>query len=87
MDKELEKAIKNGHPCSVIHFDEKGTVTHTENYNLENVRPSKWQIEALARCFLPHIRDFFASEEGQRQYNEWQQEEARKKQCQTKMKK
>ena len=29
-------------------------------------------IEALARCLLPAIRDYFESEEGQREYAEWQ---------------
>ena len=23
MDKELDEAIKNGHPCAVVHFDKK----------------------------------------------------------------
>lgn len=86
MDKELENAINKGHPCSIIHFDEKGVVTQTENYNLENARPSKWQVESLARCLFPQIREFFATEEGQRQFNEWKQEESRKKQCQRKPK-
>ena len=27
MDKELEDAIKNGQPCAIVHFDEKGNVT------------------------------------------------------------
>ena len=74
MDKELEDAIKNGQPCAIVHFDEKGNVTHTEKYNLENVRPSKWQIESLARCFLPHIREFFESEEGRREFEKWKKE-------------
>lgn len=71
MDKELENAINKGYPCSVIHFDEKGVVTQTENYNLENARPSKWQVESLARCLLPQIRGYFATEEGQRKFEEW----------------
>ena len=74
MDKDIETAIKNGHPCGIIYFDEKGNVTHTEKYNIENARPSKWQIESLARCFLPQIREFFASEEGQKEYEKWQKE-------------
>lgn len=54
--------------------NEKGNVTHTEKYNLENVRPSKWQIESMARCFLPHIREYFESKEGQRAFERWQKE-------------
>lgn len=29
-------------------------------------------IEALARCLLPAIRSYFESEEGQREFAEWQ---------------
>jgi hypothetical protein len=29
-------------------------------------------IEALARCLLPTIRSYFESEEGQREFAEWQ---------------
>ena len=43
-------------------------------YNLENARPSKWQLESMARCFLPHIREFFESEEGRREFEKWKKE-------------
>lgn len=38
---------------------------------------SKWNIpkhelESLARCFLPDIQAFFESEEGRKEYEEWQ---------------
>ncbi len=84
---ELEEAIKRGEPCAVVHFDKNGNVTHEERYNLDKVCPSDYQIKSLARCFLPHVREYFASEEGQRKYNEWKQEEMRKNQCQSKTKK
>ena len=29
-------------------------------------------LEALARCLLPAIRSYFESEEGQREFAEWQ---------------
>jgi len=32
----------------------------------------KHEIEALARCLLPEIQRFFESEEGQREFAEWQ---------------
>lgn len=42
---------------------------------------SKWNIpkrelEALARCFLPDIQAFFESEEGRKEYEEWQKSKA-----------
>ena len=32
-------------------------------------------IKALARCFYPSMVDFFNSEEGQREYEEWLKEQ------------
>lgn len=33
-------------------------------------------LEALARCFLPDIIDFFQSEEGQREFEDWKRKKA-----------
>jgi hypothetical protein len=30
------------------------------------------EIESLARCFLPYIRGYYKSEEGQRAFEEWE---------------
>ena len=40
----------------------------------------KYELEILARAFLPDIIAFYESEEGQRKYQEWKQEEERQKQ-------
>ena len=40
----------------------------------------KYELEILARAFLPDIIAFYESEEGQRKYQEWKQEEERLKQ-------
>lgn len=40
----------------------------------------KYELEALARAFLPDIIAFYESEEGQRKFREWKQEEERIKQ-------
>ena len=37
------------------------------------------EIEALAQCFLPFIRDYFISEKGQKAFKEWQLEHQDKK--------
>ena len=34
------------------------------------------EVEAIAECLLPAIRDFFESEEGQREFEEWKQKQA-----------
>ena len=36
-------------------------------------------IEALARCALPLIRAYYESEEGQREFAEWEEKRNRKK--------
>lgn len=33
----------------------------------------RYELEALARCLLPDIQTFFESEEGQREFAEWQE--------------
>ena len=35
------------------------------------------EMEALARVLLPEIEKFYASEEGQRQFAQWQAEQAK----------
>jgi len=39
----------------------------------------KHEIEALARCILPEIQKFFQSEEGKREFAEWQAEQTKLK--------
>jgi len=34
------------------------------------------EIEALAKCFLPDILDFFESEEGRQEFEQWQKEQS-----------
>ena len=36
-------------------------------------------LEALARCLLPAIRSYFESEEGQREFAEWQSQRGTEK--------
>ena len=38
----------------------------------ERSYPPADALEALARCLLPSIRSYFESEEGQREFAEWQ---------------
>ena len=39
----------------------------------------KYVLESLARTFLPDIIAFYESEEGQRQFREWKEEQERAK--------
>ena len=36
------------------------------------------EIEALAKCFLPDILDFFESEEGRQEFEKWKMEQLKK---------
>lgn len=36
----------------------------------------KYELDLLARCFLSDIQAFFESEEGKREYEEWQKAKA-----------
>lgn len=37
----------------------------------------KYELEILARHFLPQIQAFFESEEGRKEYKEWKAEQAK----------
>lgn len=36
------------------------------------------EMEALAKCFLPDILDFFESEEGRQEFEEWKKDQFEK---------
>ncbi len=46
---------------------------------INNTNIPQHAIETFARCVLPDIQAFFATEEGQREFAEWQAEQAAKK--------
>ena len=68
----FQKAIDDGVPMVVIHFDPK---THEEigreEYILQNVSISEFQAELLARALLPSIYEFYADPENVRKFEEW----------------
>jgi len=50
-------------------------MTHQQKKNKHNDYGTgipRHEIEALAECLLPEIRKFFESEEGKREFAEWQ---------------
>lgn len=64
----------NGIPVSIIHFDEDGTVTNVEDYNLDKVEPDWWALKGLAASLLPIIQEFYTHEENIRAFEKWLQE-------------
>lgn len=49
-----------------------------QNKKIETVIPQQ-DIESLARILLPKIQEYFESEEGQREFAEWKQQQEQKK--------
>ena len=64
----------NGIPVSIIHFDEDGTVSNVEDYNLDKVEPDWWALKGLAASLLPAIQEFYTHEENVRAFEEWLRE-------------
>lgn len=42
---------------------------------VNNTNIPDYAIEAIARCLLPDILAFYESEEGQKEYSEWKQQQ------------
>lgn len=69
---DFKKAIEDGVPMVVIHFDpQTHEETGREEYNMQNIRVSKFQAESLARTLLPSIQEFYADPENVRKFEEW----------------
>ena len=59
-----EKIIASGIPCTVVKINADGSFGESQDYNMENFQIQNWQIEHLARCFLPEIIAFYETDEG-----------------------
>ena len=42
---------------------------------INNTGIPQYKIEAIARCLLPDIQAFYESEEGQREFAEWKEQQ------------
>lgn len=74
MDDETRKAIEEGQPIVIIHFDKDNNITSEEAYNLENISLSKWQTESLARATLEACKNFYSDPENVKKYEAWKAE-------------
>lgn len=70
-----DNETKEGIPCTIIHFNKDGKVTHEEHRNMENLKISKLDIELFAKALMPDILEFFSTEEGQRAFAEYQKKQ------------
>ena len=51
----------------------------SKKYNDYGTGIPRHEIEALARMFLPEIQAFYATEEGNREYAEWEASQVKEK--------
>ena len=74
MDDKTKADIDAGVPMVIVHWDENGTTTSQEAYNLENISLSNWQKEQLARATLEACRRFYSDPENIKKYEAWKAE-------------
>lgn len=71
MDNKAQEAIKAGQPMSIIRLAKDGSVISKEDYNLENISLSDFQIRQLAKALLPACEKFYSDPENVRKYEAW----------------
>ncbi len=68
------KDIEDGRPATIVYFDGKGNITRTEDFNMENLQIPHEALESIARVLLPTIEEYLSSEEGKREWEEFQKQ-------------
>ena len=48
---------------------------------INNTNVPQYKIEAIARCIMPDILDFYESEEGQKEFAEWKAQQEVENNC------
>ena len=71
MDDKTKEAIKAGQPMSIIRLSKDGSVTSKEDYNMENISLSDFQIRQLAKSLLPACEKFYSNPENVREFEAW----------------
>jgi len=73
---EIQERIRAGYGTVIIGIPDGEEIC---KFNMENFKPPKHEMESLARSLLPEIQKFFATEEGQREYEEYLKNKKRDK--------
>jgi len=73
---EIQKKIRAGYPTVIIGLPDGEEIC---KFNMENFKPSKDEMESLARSLLPEIQKFFSTEEGRQEYEEYLKNKKRDK--------
>lgn len=81
MDDKTKADIVAGVPMVMVHWDENGTTTSQEAYNLGNISLPDWQKEQLVRATLEACRKFYSGPENIKEYEVWKIERDETKRC------
>jgi len=65
---EIQERIRAGYGTVIIGIPDGEEIC---SFNMENFKPTKCELERLARTLLPEIQRFFSAEEGQREYEDY----------------
>ena len=71
MDNKTREAISAGQPMTIIRLAKDGSVISKENYNMENISLSDFQMKQLAKALLPACEKFYSDPENIKKYEAW----------------
>jgi len=73
---DVKQRIYLGECAGVIDLENGKSICQ---FNMENFRMTKYQVESLARTILPDVQEYFSKEENQIAYKKWKAEREQKK--------
>lgn len=82
MDDKTRDEIRASQPMTIVRLAKDGSVISKENYNMENVSLSDFQVKQLAKALILACEKFYADPENVRRYEAWKAEREANKQSQ-----
>ena len=67
--------IASGIPVAIIRLDKDRNPTHTERYNLQNVRFTSFDAERIARSLLPTVQAYYEDPVNRAEFERWFEEQ------------
>lgn len=71
LDPKIQRRILDGYPITVIDSESEREIAA---FNMSNIKPSKYAIEALARTLSQSISEFYKDPENVAKYEKWKKE-------------
>ena len=79
MDERTKKLIESGCPVVIAHFDPKdGIILHKEEFNMENFKVEKWQIERLAPVLYRAMVEDLSDPQRMKEFEKWMEEHGKR---------